>query len=224
MHTHGKMFAWLAVAVIAVGFSSAAMADDLQPPPYRGQPNSTLVHYIYDQIQGLQLIGFDQPGGGFPPYTGDPDGAGPIQPGGAPQIILDQPITPEGHIYEIYVPNVIDQLPFKMVDVQITYQQPVENTWPSVVQIVGGDPITDIEQPQIVDAFPFQPGGPTGPTYIYEHWMGVIYPNPDWEIIRIEMPGDPVQIVIDTISVPEPTTMALMGAGGLLAIRRRRSA
>jgi hypothetical protein len=103
MHTHRKMSAWLAMAVIALGLSSAAMADDLQPPPYRGQPNSTYAHFVYQDIAGLQLVGFNQPGGGDPPYTDDPDGTGPIQAGGGAQIIFHQPITPEGDIYDIYV-------------------------------------------------------------------------------------------------------------------------
>ena len=56
-----------------------------------------------------------------------------------------------------------------------------------------------------------------------------IRPNPDWELIRLaDVPADTVinRIVVDTISIPEPSTLTLAGLGtlfiGFFMIRRRR--
>jgi len=50
------------------------------------------------------------------------------------------------------------------------------------------------------------PGDRTNPNMIWELWLGEIVPNPDYEFIEIEVPGDLRQVVIDTISIPQPTS------------------
>ena len=53
----------------------------------------------------------------------------------------------------------------------------------------------------------------------------VMQPNPDWEQIEIFVPMGTIidEIVIDSISIPEPSAiiMVLMSCGGLLFVRRR---
>jgi hypothetical protein len=51
-----------------------------------------------------------------------------------------------------------------------------------------------------------------------------IFPNPVFELFHLDVPpGTSIdQVVIDTISIPEPTTIGLMGFGALAFIKRSR--
>ena len=48
-----------------------------------------------------------------------------------------------------------------------------------------------------------------------------IEPNPAFEIVRIDGAVMVDEIVIDTICIPEPASLALLGLGGLALMRRR---
>ena len=124
-------------------------------------------------------------------------------------------------IYPIALPNFIDPLPLKRIRVQYSWFGSLPGTGatgdaatvailPSpggVIQQVGGT------SPQLV-------GGPN----IYHRWDDFeIVPNPDSERFEIAFfDADPRWIVIDTISVPEPTgailALTLLGLG---VLRRR---
>jgi hypothetical protein len=221
-----KKFSLLSIGVFTALFvCAAASADDLMPAPYRGLPNSFFAEFDRgDPIGPLEKVGEFFGPGGFPPYQGDPDGpSGPVQPGGGAQIIgMMQFTQPDGQKYDIFVPNVVDDLPLKLIQVQITYSVPQgQQPGPSRVDIVDGNPIDggfiDITAQQV-----FTPTGPNDPTVFYEKWTGEIRPNPDWETIQVDVPGRLDQVVIDTISIPEPTSLALLGIGALLVVSRRR--
>ncbi len=217
----------LLVLVAAALLSSIAVADDLQPPPWRGEPNTAFVEWQRQPGPTGQLVITQEayPDGGFPLFVGDPDGgSGPIQPGGNAQIIGIQPITPNGAIYDIYVPNVVDPLPVKLWHIQITYELPAQDPGPGPkVEVIDGAPIIDQIDPLGPSAQQvFTPGQPGDPTLVWELWEGVIFPNPDWEIFQISVPGQLEQIVIDTVSIPEPATMLTLLIGtGVAAVRRR---
>ena len=210
--------------LLTVVWGSAAVADDLMPPDFRGQPNSAFAEFQggSDPTQPLELAGSDFPGGGFPRYMDDPDGAtGPIQPGGTPQITRVQPITPYGEIIDFFMPNVVDDLPLKLFQLQITYEI-TDATFPSQIA-VEGNPIDGVSGPDLVDMRVFTPSEPDDPTLKWEKWVGQIRPNPDYEIFTITAPGNLHQVVIDTISIPEPASILLLGFGGLALLRRRRT-
>jgi hypothetical protein len=212
--------------VVGVALSAeVARGDDLNPPDYRDQPNSVFVELVPGDQTGPALVVADSnfPVGGFPPYTGDPDGpSGPIEGGGEPQLIGYQPFTPSGGIYTIFVPNVQDDLPAKQFEIQITYEFGIDPP-PAEVRVVDGNHESD-EGPFKIDELDqiFTPSQAGDPTLKYEVWRGQLFPNPDWEIFEIEASGDLHQVVIDTISLPEPATLSLLSLGGLAALLRRR--
>jgi len=210
---------WVAFSFTCM-LSVSAYAD-LMPAAYRGQPNSFYAEFNRaDEISPLELTDQSFGPGGYPPYVADPDGpTGPIQPGGSAQIIdMMQFTQPDGQKYDIFIPNVVDPLPVKLFQIQITYAVPQgQRPGPSMIEILDADPFNfgfvDIAAQQI-----FTPSGPSDPTVFYEKWVGEIYPNPDWEIFRIQVPGQLDQVVIDTVSVPEPTGTMLIGMGLLATI------
>ena len=204
------------------------LADDLMPPPWRGLPNSYFSEFDRaDDISPLEKVQEQFGPGGFPPYEGDPDGpSGPIQPGEGAQIIgMMQFTQPDGQKYDIFYPNVVDDLPLKLTQIQITYSVPQgQQPGPSRIDILNADPF-DGGFIDIVDQQVFTPSGTNDPTVFYEKWAGEIIPNPDWEIFQIQVPGRLDQVVVDTISIPEPSTITsvLLSALALFGIRRSRA-
>ena len=64
---------------------------------------------------------------------------------------------------------------------------------------------------------------PNDEWYTYNFGL-TIEPNPEFEDVAIVFPFDVFvdQVVIDTICIPEPTTLALLAMGGTMALVRRR--
>jgi hypothetical protein len=117
----------------------------------------------------------------------------------------------------IDMPNWIDEQPVKYLRIQMTYDGPNGASTPTM-DIVGHDPqgclTTFIGQVDEVR--------PDGQQYTISMWK--IIPNPDSEQITVTIPAGLFidEIVVDTISIPEPATMALVGLGVLGLLRRRR--
>ncbi len=183
----------------AVGTTIAGPFD----PAYRGDPNS--VHAIFDEVGAVGGIWdttlFATGPSAFPldatvPLAGD-----------------------DGLDMRILLPNFIDNLPQKLMRIQLIFNTPVSaaligfqvvafDTFPTVVNFVGGS--TGVATAHFID---------------FE-----IFPNPDWEEILIfgdavgnVLPPNLTQIEIDTVSqVPSPGTIALSALGGVVMLRRRR--
>lgn len=199
----------------------AVLADDLFPPPWRGDPGTTFQHWTFDAPP-------------LDPYMIPPDFNG--NPFGEPYIVdswggsgywYDQFEGRQGveHFwwdFWIDLPNDPTPRDWKDILIQFTYYEDDPVTWDH-----GTPVIDDVFIPAgWYDAWMLQEFSLGGGWY-YSQWYIHIEPNPDFESIHIiasdgfsELTFD--QIVIDTICIPTPASLGLLGLGGLLAVRRRR--
>ncbi|MEQ8837322.1 MAG: PEP-CTERM sorting domain-containing protein [Lacipirellulaceae bacterium] len=122
-----------------------------------------------------------------------------------------------GILYPIALPNYIDQEPLKLIRIQYSwfglpsqgadaFAQAILPSPGGAVQLVNSTPPTNISG------------------NIYHRWDDYrIIPNPDSERFEVVfVNADPRWVIFDTISVPEPTSLALLGFAGLLVGCGRR--
>ena len=203
--------------------AGSALADDFAPPAWRGGALSTTQGW--DFLTPQDPLQPDDPnvplvignGGGVPlasyaamqwvPHDGD---------GGL--------IGGPGSQLHLYIPNWIDFEPFKWMWIQITFVGSPTNV-PYIVNLGAQDNVANyvyvVPDPPVV----YSLGSSNVDTGVYGVAQGfTLFPNPDWEMFDIFVPENVVidQIVVDTISFPEPTSMALLALGALPMITRRR--
>ncbi len=217
------------VAMLLVG-TSAAWADDINPPPWRGEWSTTFQYWQF----WTPDIG--------DPYGLTPDGPGPLgeglpgepytSPGYLPStrlwvdpfgdwIDIDsssgrQGIWPLSGYLDVVVDNHDPVNPEKLIWVQLTWRQqpgtdggPFMDPWDPLPGFTS-TPVRIEDEQTAADGW-------TTTTYAWE-----IYPNPADEWFTIGGDIDVDQLVIDTWCVPEPATLSLLVIGGLTLIRRRR--
>lgn len=202
--------------------ASVAVADDLVPAPFRDFQNP------YYTIQEWE---FNHPNLPLPP---DGDTVPFINPGQAALVIADNvQWTSTGGIGDLTgyiggegggslwfdIDNVVDEEPLKEIWIQIN------GVWdatppPFVVQVEAFkfDGETDVAVPSF---FVESAEAPFPGFHRWELWYAM--PNPDFEIIQVFVPEGTFvnQVVIETISHPEPASLALLSLGGLALMRRR---
>ncbi len=206
---------------VAALLATHARADDFAPPPWlRGAPLSTAAewefltdeasHFGPDGNTVATVVGdftgpqaasvFANPSGDLPLWSpGDGDGE---------WIAGTQPM-----FIEFEIGNWVDLKPVKLFRMQVTFGGPAPSIF-SIGAIDAAGPVVIV---------------PTGTTLfstthiLFEYEL---FPNPDFELITLEIPpgGSVDQVVVDTISIPEPSTLTLAALGllGLLAHGRRR--
>lgn len=108
-------------------------------------------------------------------------------------------------IYEFVIPNFYDPLPDKTVEITITGANSEANglDLPRILDIIGSDSLFGESSPA-QPAFGEFVSGSNEPTIVKELWH--IFPNPDYEIVKIWVPNafNLVSIKIETQSVPLP--------------------
>jgi hypothetical protein len=198
---------WLMV-VVAGSFLVAgpAMADDLFPPAWRGQPGSTWAEWDYLTPNPNPL-----PDAGFNPF-GVP--ATRVYPGVGqvwwPELNGRIGVWPlSGEIW-VDIPNQQLPNPYKDIYIQLTWE----------AQAPGNRPFVLTTAPQQVNGALVQEI-PVGGAWMHSIYTIRLEPNPAWEQILITGGVDVDQVVIDTICVPEPASLGLLTLAGLAMLRRR---
>ena len=223
------LFVAIVACMLITSITTSAVADDLTPPPWRDFAHPYYTLSAWDFVTPANPTPPDGHGPPLPPIVGD-GGPPPVVPSATMGATMAYdagiggwfPIGTAGGDIHLYIPNWIDFEPLKLIRVQMTYFGD-PGASPDIVLVSGGD---NVVGPVV--------GAPLGPPSIlvldpfdtHFHWFQdwAITPNPDWEFIDIFVPRDTVidQIVVDTISLPEPTTLGLLGLAALAVIRRSR--
>lgn len=216
-----RSFLLLISALILMPASRAA-ADDIVPPPWFGDdpPFATLQEWEF-----------------VTPAATPPDGEIPTMSPGVPfvtpsgdLIYIDEPSPPvglngwlggpAGGTLTFDIPNIPDDRPVKHLRIQIN------GIWdmspPPVVTGLLGIVLPGTPAPGV---FVTSAEAPFPGFHRWEDWD--IFPNPDFETLTLSVPPLTFvnQVVIHTISIPEPgTAMLLMAPAVLGLLKRRRSA
>ncbi len=193
---------------LVLGLSWApARGDDLNPPPYRGEPLSVYAHWVGDPAVGLVLESFSAVDDDDPSTS-----LYPMDPG----VSI---VAGAAGIYEFQVPNFIDEMPIKYLRLQLTWEG---TTLPPRSVITDGYMATGEAVPGFVTSAS-TPLAYTQPDGGYQYFDIEYRPNPAFERIQVALPPNSVlvQAVVDSISIPEPASLALMAFGGLAFLRQR---
>jgi hypothetical protein len=208
------LFRTVSLAAVMVCLTvGSALADDLNPPAWRGGARTTFGEWEFSTSNS----------------TPSPE-AGYLYPWGLPttqvtpglfQNWMDtwdgrQGVWPLSGEIDVTIPNNPEPLPYKDIWIQLTWAQQAPNVYPDVSETRFNVPSTLIEQTPL-------PGG-----WYHSTYEIILQPNPDWEKILITGAINVDEMVIDTRCVPEPGTIALMvlgsvAVGGWSLVRRRRA-
>lgn len=196
-------------------------ADDLAPPPWRGQPGSSWAEWD-----------FLTPDSPVPPDAGSwPYGIPSAQPiAGFGQYYLSQwggrlgvwPLS--GEIW-IDMPNRPEPNEYKDIWVQLTWAQQVTNVEPIVYFMLNRQQAGMTVMPETARQVIGQTNDPGGDgnwyhSVYYLRW----FPNVPFEVIAVTGAVNVDQVVVDTICAPEPMSAGLLTLGCVaLSVRRRRA-
>lgn len=196
----------VALALVVGGPLAAAYADDLNPPPWRGQPGSTFGTWEFSTSDPNPL---PEPGSVYP--WGPPSTV--VTPGLLQTWLPDWNgrfgVWPLSGEIVVEIPNQPLPNPYKVVWIQLTWTEQAPNVFPTVSETRFNIPAG------LVNRMPLLNG------WFHDTYSIYIEPNPDWERILISGAVNVDEMVIDTICVPEPMTLGLLALGGLALIRRK---
>jgi hypothetical protein len=194
-------FVLLVVSVCSLMFSNTAFAHDLNPAPYRGDPLSVYSHW--ELVPGTNILNLTNWNS-----VDDIDPATYLYPNFTPT----PQIQPNGDIYQLQLPNWVDDMPVKYMRLQLAWENTLQ---PPVNVFSEGLDGVNLISGMVTFVSPLLQ---IGPGTSYQYYDFEFYPNPDFERIHVQVaPGGLLsQVVVDTVStVPEPATIAILTLGGL---------
>lgn len=206
MSKRRSVFALLALAAV-FSLAAQALADDLNPPPWRGQPRTTWAQWEYYTPNPAPL-----PDLGWNPY-GQPWSQvtpGPNQ-GWLPDYNNRSGVWQLSGNIEIQIANNPQPLPYKDIWIQLTWTPQITGQVPLVGAWSTGSTSVDMGNTTMALG-----SGWNHSTYHYQ-----LFPNPIMEYISISGEINVDELVIDTWCVPEPTSLSLL-ALGVFGLHRRR--
>lgn len=218
------------IAIMAIS-GLPAMADIFAPPDYAGDPLSYHAEWEFNIPQPIGANDPDSESNGGPNNGEflydrfgthiDVTGTGwvwDIADGDGGMVNSN-----EASSFAINTINWVDEEPEKFIRVQLTYI----GLAPTVTGANGYryDPYHGGLEPTTTDLgwWNADPAVNVDPTHLYSDIY--MQPNPDWEQIVVDVPMGTIidEVVVDSISIPEPSAivMILMSGGGLIFARSR---
>jgi len=218
------------VLLIAICFIPAiASADDFAPPPWlRSDPFAVTAEWEFSTpanptppdglLTNVLLKGSDTaPGGTSAAIVGDAGLGWGIGTGDGGWFF------PDGGSIRFRMDNVVDQRPIKHLRMQVTHTPGISL---ALDALPGFNFLSTGSIPGPATIIPHGPvGGP--PLHVGTVISWDMFPNPPWEdfMLLISGAGEIDQIVVDTISIPEPAAIMMCAIAMLSgsAFRRRRN-
>jgi len=204
---------FLSLSVVPL-LASPVLADDLLPPPWRGQADTTFAQWGFGDPSPSPAPCYETNPYGGSYLTVTPCGAvGWLQLWGGRDGVWPLSGTIEAYIYNSPISN-----PYKDIWVQLTWSPSAPGGIPVVQDLISGQVGSVVGQTQLEA---------TNETPLYDHWYHTTYlihiePNPYMENVKISGDINVDQLVIDTICAPEPGVVALLSVGAMAMIRRRK--
>lgn len=210
------------ILLVVLCLASDSFALDLNPPQWRGQPDSTYAVWEFltpdvNPVPDIEINPFGYsdmtvyPAHPWMQAWGGKFGVWPLS--GA--VGLGIPNNPVGN-------------EFKLIQIQLTWaaEYPVPTQPVVIVEATGvGGQAIPLQDIRLIDqsVITLEPTNePVGGFWYHSTYLFEIRPNPVFENIYISGSLMVDELVIDTICIPEPATFALLGLGCLIFCTRKR--
>jgi hypothetical protein len=193
--------------VIVLVLCSGVLADDLRPPDWRGHNDSTFQLWNFSTPDPMPLPDIVNNRFGPPMLR--------VTPREFEQWIPDPGAWPLSGEIDVHILNLPEIRPHKEIWVQLTWMPSAPDPFLPNVPVIGVSPFDSMQMVQGDDI-------DLGNGWTHSLYMVTIWPNPieEWITIKGNIVVD--QLVIDTICIPEPATVIILGIGGVLALNRKK--